>query len=141
MLSQTFVIFSPTIECFGVSIHIAFGVIPGTAGPSAFVRQIPETKVPVTRIPGTRKTPQVSGNQGFGNRGLRGVPGTGYRELGRVPGIQYPGFREPSAGRRGAKVLGNLVTYKYPGFWKSRISRKGFGNPSYGKQGSGIPRL
>ena len=64
--------FSPTAECFGVSAHIAFGVLRGTARPCRLVSPVPGTRVPRTG----------SGNQGSGQ------------------GSGNPGFREPGFGAR-----------------------------------------
>ena len=89
--------FSPTAECFGVSAHIAFGVIRGTARPCRLV-----SPVPGTRVPGT----QGSGNQGSG----QGSGNPRFREPGSASFRRFrePGFREP-------RVPGTRIRGKVPG--------------------------
>ena len=89
--------YSPTAKCFGVSAHIAFGVIRGTARPCRLV-----SPVPGTRVPGT----QGSGNQGSG----QGSGNPRFREPGSASFRRFrePGFREP-------KVPGTRIRGKVPG--------------------------
>ena len=61
-----YIFFSPTAECFGVSAHIAFGVLRGTARPCRLVSPVPGTRVPRTRVRGKVPGTQGSGNQGSG---------------------------------------------------------------------------
>ena len=111
-----FASFSPTAECFGVSAHIAFGVIRGTARPCRLV-----SPVPGTRVPGTQGGNQGSG-QGFGNPRFREPGSASFRRF-RDSGER---FREPKVPRTRARFR---EQWFLASFWVP------------GRQGSGIPRF
>ena len=103
-------IFSPTAECFGVSAHIAFGVLRGTARPCRLVSPVPGTRVPRTG----------SGNQGSG----QGSGNPGFREPGFGARFQEP--KVPQT-RLSSKVLGTMGSGYLLGSGTSRF-REGSGH-------------
>ena len=121
--------FSPTAECFGVSVHIAFGVIRGTARPCRLVSPVPGTRVPGTQGSGDQGSGQGSGNPRFrepGSASFRRFREPGFREP-RVPGFGAR-FREPKVPR--TRVWARFrEQWVLASFWVP------------GRQGSGIPRL
>ena len=102
--------FSPTAECFGVSAHIAFGVLRGTARPCRLVSPVPGTRVPRTG----------SGNQGSG----QGSGNPGFREPGFGARFQEP--KVPQT-RLSSKVLGTMGSGYLLGSGTSRF-REGSGH-------------
>ena len=103
-------VFSPTAECFGVSAHIAFGVLRGTARPCRLVSPVPGTRVPRTG----------SGNQGSG----QGSGNPGFREPGFGARFQEP--KVPQT-RLLSKVLGTMGSGYLLGSGMSRF-REGSGH-------------
>ena len=104
------VTYSPTAECFGVSAHIAFGVLRGTARPCRLVSPVPGTRVPRTG----------SGNQGSG----QGSGNPGFREPGFGARFQEP--KVPQT-RLSSKVLGTMGSGYLLGSGTSRF-REGSGH-------------
>ena len=121
--------YSPTAECFGVSAHIAFGVLRGTARPCRLVSPVPGTrvpgKVPELRVPGTRVRGKVPGTQGSANQTFKQGSGNngfwlpfGFRDV-KVPGS--PGSRRQEGS--GHTWLSTRFREPYHGFerfWNHR---------------------
>ena len=100
--------FFPTAECFGVSAHIAFGVIRGTARPCRLV-----SPVPGTRVPGTQGSGNQGSGQGSGNPRFREPEGSGN------PRFREPGF-EQGSGNNGFWLASGFRDVKVPGSQGSR---------------------